>query len=35
MKSAASLKLTVNESHLKLVRNTAKDQISKIYINTL
>jgi len=35
MRSAESLKLTAQESHLKLVKNTQKDQIKRIYINNL
>jgi len=35
MKPAESLELTINEPHLKLVKNTQKDQIKRIYINNL
>jgi hypothetical protein len=35
MRSAESLKLTAQESHLKLVKNTQKEQSKRIYINNL
>jgi hypothetical protein len=35
MEPAESLKLTVNEPHLKLVKNTQKEQSKRIYINNL
>jgi len=35
MKPASALKFTVKESHLKLIKNTQKDQIKRIYINNL